>query len=193
MTLAFATGRAFRFFCRATKPAISRPAVNRASARQFSSNPISKRIFSHNHGNTGRRILWASGNGAALGAAAFIELSEKDNGGTEQTAEMRMLEVSRKEIAKGVDKNDHGFSRVRHTVVYYLDVYLWEPLCTGFRFVHLFFIFTPVIAAVPIIWFGPRQKDRDNERSGTLWWYEFLVWSMERAGPAFIKVWLSWA
>jgi aarF domain-containing kinase len=49
-------------------------------------------------------------------------------------------------------------------------------------------IFVPVILSVPVIWFGRRQTDKDGERSGTLWWYGFLVQSMELAGPAFIKL-----
>lgn len=99
-----------------------------------------------------------------------------------------MLQASRKEIAKKVDDDDRGLSRLRHKVVYFLDVYVWEPLCTGFRFLHLAVIFVPVILAVPAIWIGRRQKDRNNERAGTLWWYGFLVKGMEWAGPAFIKV-----
>ncbi|PSK42259.1 ABC1 family protein, mitochondrial [Elsinoe australis] len=49
-------------------------------------------------------------------------------------------------------------------------------------------IFVPVIITVPAIWIGSRQKDKDDERSGTIWWYGFLVSSMERAGAAFIKL-----
>lgn len=134
-------------------------------------------------------MLLAATNGVALGTAAFVQLSEQDNSGTGKTGETRMLEVSRAEIAKKVDENDRGFSRLRREIINCLDVYVWEPLCTGFRFLHLVVIFGPVIITVPALWLGRRQPDRDNERSGTLWWYEFLVWSMERAGPAFIKVW----
>jgi aarF domain-containing kinase len=117
-----------------------------------------------------------------------VQLSQKDNAGTEQTSETRMLEVSREEIKKKVDENDRGMRRVRHQIVLFLDLYVWEPICTGIRFVHLVFIFVPVILTVPAIWLGRRQRDRDNERSGTLWWYGFLVKAMEWAGPAFIKV-----
>jgi aarF domain-containing kinase len=99
-----------------------------------------------------------------------------------------MLEVSRREIEKEADNTNHGFTRFKHNVVYYLDAYIWEPLCTGVRFLHLVVIFVPVIISVPAIWIGSRQPDRDNERSGTLWWYSFLVKGMEWAGPAFIKV-----
>jgi aarF domain-containing kinase len=130
-------------------------------------------------------ILWAV---TALSPAVFVQLSEQDNHGTEQTAETRMLAASREEIAKKLSDDDHGFSRFRHRIVLFLDVYIWEPICTCLRFLHLAFIFVPVILTVPAIWLGPRQKDRDNEKSGTLWWYWFLVNSMERAGPAFIKV-----
>jgi aarF domain-containing kinase len=133
----------------------------------------------------GTTILWAA---AALSPAVFVQLSEKDNNGTEHTAETRMLAASREEIAKRLSDDDHGFSRFRHGIVLLIDVYIWEPICTGFRFLHLVVIFVPVILTVPAIWLGRRQKDRDDERSGTLWWYWFLVNSMERAGPAFIKV-----
>lgn len=99
-----------------------------------------------------------------------------------------MLEASRAEIEKKLKDDEHGFSRFRHGVVLFLDVYFWEPLCTGFRFLHLVVIFVPVILTVPALWLGSREREKDNERSGTLWWYWFLVKSMERAGPAFIKV-----
>ena len=123
-----------------------------------------------------------------MSPAAFVQLSEKDNGGTELTAEGRMLEASREEIKKKVDDNDRGFSRFRHSIVLFVDLYIWEPVCTGLRFLHLVVIFVPVMVTVPALWLGTRDSKRDNERSGTLWWYWFLVKSMERAGPAFIKV-----
>ncbi|KAI1110417.1 hypothetical protein F5Y14DRAFT_429009 [Nemania sp. NC0429] len=132
-------------------------------------------------------VLTAAVNGA-LGTVAFVQLSEKDNGGTEQTAEGRMLQASREEIAKTVDEDRTGISRWTQKAVIFLDVYIWEPMCTGLRFCQLFVIFVPVILSVPVIWIGRRQPDYDNERSGTLFWYNFLVWSMETAGPAFIKL-----
>jgi aarF domain-containing kinase len=123
-----------------------------------------------------------------LSPAAFVQLSEKDNGGTEKTAESRMLEASREEIKKKVPEDAEGFRLFRHNVLLCLDLYIWEPLCTGFRFLHLVIIFVPVIVMIPVIWCGKRDPNRDNERSGCLWHYWFLVKAMERAGPAFIKV-----
>jgi len=132
------------------------------------------------------RTLLASAIG--LSPAAFVQLSEKENDGTELTAEGRMLAASRQEIKKEVGDDVRGWRRVRDSIVLFVDLYVWEPLCTGLRFLHLVVIFVPVIACVPAIWVGRRVKEKNNERKGTLWWYWFLVKSMERAGPAFIKV-----
>lgn len=129
----------------------------------------------------------AAGNGV-LGATAFVELSRDANGDGDDTGEKRMLEVSRDEIRKTVDEDDKGFRRLRHQVAVFVSLYIWEPISTGFRFLQLVVIFVPVILTVPALWVGSRQPDRDNERTGTLWWYWFLVKAMERAGPAFIKV-----
>ena len=155
---------------------------------------IARRAYGNGGGHKGRfrapptskGLLLASA--AALSPIAFVQISEEDNGGTNETHEGRMLEASREEIRKKVPEESHGARRVWDNIVLFLDVYIWEPACTGARFLHLFVIFVPVIFSIPAIWIGPRQKDRDNERSGTLWWYWFLVKSMERAGPAFIKV-----
>ena len=133
-----------------------------------------------------RGLLFAAA--VSLSPAAFVQLSEADNGGTELTAEGRMLEASRDEIKKKVGDDVHGFRRFGDSIIYLADVYIWEPICTGLRFLHLVVIFVPVMATVPALWIGSRDPNRDNERSGTLWWYWFLVKSMERAGPAFIKV-----
>ncbi|KAF7892576.1 uncharacterized protein EAF02_000114 [Botrytis sinoallii] len=125
---------------------------------------------------------------AGLSPTVFVRLSEKDNGGTEMTAEGRMLEASREEISKKVGDDVQGLQRVKDSIVYFLDAYLWEPLCTSIRFLHLVAIFVPVLVTIPAAYFGPRDIARDNERMGTLWWYRFLVKAMERAGPAFIKL-----
>ncbi|KAK3375935.1 hypothetical protein B0T24DRAFT_572399 [Lasiosphaeria ovina] len=138
-------------------------------------------------GRVASRTLMAAAN-VALAAAAFVELTEEKNTGPEETTEKRMLQVSREEIRKTVRDSDTGLTRARHQVVLFLDLYIWEPICTGIRFLQLAAIFVPVILTVPAIWIGRRQPPRENERSGTLWWYGFLVKAMEWAGPAFIKL-----
>ena len=129
-----------------------------------------------------RVLVWS-----LLTPATFVALSEEENGDG-KTAEEHMLEASRAEIAKELPDDLHGYKRALSGIWLFLDTIIVEPLATTFRFLHLVIIFVPVLATIPVIWFGSRKKDRDNERAGTLWWYTFLVRSMERAGPAFIKV-----
>ncbi|CAK7272657.1 hypothetical protein SEPCBS119000_005240 [Sporothrix epigloea] len=131
------------------------------------------------------------GTAAALGTLAFVELSQEDNRGTEYTTETRMLEVSRQEIDNKrahIHPGERGSWHVLHRLVGLVDLYVWEPLCTCVRFLQLSCIFVPVLVTLPVVWIGKRQPSRDNERTGTLWWYGFLVRAMELAGPAFIKL-----
>lgn len=126
---------------------------------------------------------------AALSPAAFVSIAEDEdesNGG--KTHEEHMLEISRKEIEDYVPEKLRNSKGIRVGIWRFLDTWVYEPIATTFRFFHLILIFVPVIATVPIMWVGARQKDKDDERSGTLWWYGFLVSSMERAGAAFIKL-----
>ncbi|KAL6890709.1 ABC1 family domain-containing protein [Trichoderma evansii] len=134
------------------------------------------------------RITLHASAGAALGTGAFVQLLQTDNGDADETGESRMLEASRAEIRRSIDDDDRGISRIIHEILLLWDAYILEPICTGVRFLHLVVIFVPVILSVPVIWFGRRHPDKDGERSGTLWWYGFLVQSMEWAGPAFIKL-----
>lgn len=131
---------------------------------------------------------------AALTPGAFLKLAE-DGDGNEKTGEMQMLEVSRQEVRKTVAENAGGLSKLKQEVFVFLYCYIYDPIATGFRFVHLALIFLPVIFSVPAVWLGRRVKGNGNgngnvTRSGTLWWYGFLVKAMERAGPAFIKVFI---
>lgn len=132
-------------------------------------------------------VLWA-----ALTPGAFLELAT-DGGeeGNDKTGEMQMLEVSREEIRKNVAEDAKGFTRLRQSLYVWWYCYVYDPIATGFRFAHLVVIFVPVIVSFPAIWLGKRLQDHGGERAGTIWWFQFLVRSMERAGPAFIKVWLK--
>lgn len=131
-----------------------------------------------------RLVLWSI---AALAPGAFVKISEEE---PEQglTHEQQMLKISREEISKKVPEDAKGLAKAWKSLVYVLDQYFYEPLATTFRFFHLLIIFVPVIVSIPIVFVGPRHKDRDNARIGVVWWFTFLVKSMERAGPAFIKL-----
>ncbi|GAA6004874.1 hypothetical protein JCM10207_008437 [Rhodosporidiobolus poonsookiae] len=93
----------------------------------------------------------------------------------------------------------------RHGVVRrllrFLRDYVWEPISTTARFLHLAVIFLPVIVSAPILALelvdeaGDKRrghKKRERERTSTRWWYRLLVHQMEMAGPTFIKL-AQWA
>ncbi|KAI9373976.1 hypothetical protein BJX61DRAFT_500653 [Aspergillus egyptiacus] len=123
---------------------------------------------------------------AALAPGGFLELAETQE--DEHTQEELMLEASRQEITDGIVERTEDLLGIDSPVVAHWVYYIYDTIATGVRFVHLVAIFLPVIITAPTIWFGRTLKDRDGVRTGTLWWYKFLVRSMERAGPAFIKL-----
>ncbi|KAF2745118.1 ABC1-domain-containing protein [Sporormia fimetaria CBS 119925] len=168
----------------------STPFVAQSCKRPFSTRPSSffRRTFA-NPRFPSKRLLWSGAAGAsALTPLGFVALGnqEFENGG--MTQEEAMLAASRKELSEQVPKAIQGSKKYRRGIYFFIEEYIVEPIATALRFFHLVFIFGPVIVTIPAIWFGKRHPDRDNERSGTLWWYEFLVHSMERAGAAFIKL-----
>lgn len=65
---------------------------------------------------------------------------------------------------------------------------IWEPIRTGFRFLHLFMLFMPVILTSPMLLIGHLDDKLDGDRWGAVWWYGFFCNRMEAAGPTFIKV-----
>ncbi|KAK5169926.1 uncharacterized protein LTR77_005904 [Saxophila tyrrhenica] len=127
----------------------------------------------------------------ALSPAAFVSIADGEDEEHEhngKTHEQEMLEISMQELADYVPERLRGSRKIRRGIWRFVDTWIVEPIATGLRFLHLVVIFVPVLATIPIMWFGGRVGERDNERRGTLWWYGFLVSSMERAGAAFIKL-----
>lgn len=122
---------------------------------------------------------------AALAPGAFVELAETNE--DDKTGEKLMLEASRQEIRDDILEQTEVRIGIGGPVLAYWAYYAYDTIATGLRFVHLVFIFLPVILTAPTIWLGRRIKNNDGARTGTLWWYSFLVKAMERAGPAFIK------
>ena len=80
-------------------------------------------------------------------------------------------------------------------LVYYISEYVFEPIFTFVRFLHLFALFVPVILASFMLLVGTQPRKRSGspvahqeDNWGAIWWYGFLVKQMERAGPSFIKL-----
>ncbi|GAA5929786.1 hypothetical protein JCM10213_002784 [Rhodosporidiobolus nylandii] len=103
-------------------------------------------------------------------------------------------------IAVGAEEDDRPPGVVRR-VWRFLREYVWEPLSTTTRFLHLAVIFLPVMLSAPILALELVDDSRDRrrgrpkrekERSTTRWWYRLLVHQMELAGPTFIKL-AQWA
>ncbi|RIA93611.1 hypothetical protein C1645_722542 [Glomus cerebriforme] len=74
----------------------------------------------------------------------------------------------------------------------FISDYIIEPILISCRFTYLLCVFLPLIIGSPLILIGKRVPEYSNERSGTIWWYNKLVISMETAGPTFIKL-AQWA
>ncbi|KAF1959511.1 ABC1-domain-containing protein [Byssothecium circinans] len=160
----------------------------RASTRHYTSGSFLGRQFATPRFSH-RTILWSGAGGAAvLSPLAFVDISHDATVGGDKTHEEAMLDASRKELSEQVPKSIEHSTKYRRGIYFFIEDYVVEPISTGLRFLHLVIIFVPVIATIPVIWLGAKQADRDNERSGTLWWYSFLVRSMERSGAAFIKL-----
>jgi aarF domain-containing kinase len=173
-------------------PKFSSRCANRVATRLFANTSFVRRQFGSPRFRN-KTILWSGASaGAAAGAIlsplAFVEIGQNESGNGEKTHEEAMLEASRKELDEQVPKSLQNSVKYRRGIYFFVEDYIIEPIATAFRFLHLVIIFVPVIVTIPTIWIGARQADRDNERSGTIWWYGFLVSSMERAGAAFIKV-----
>ena len=106
------------------------------------------------------------------------------------TNEERLLEESEREweeIHNEVDSQRNLLYRAWRSVWIPFRRWVFEPIATGFRFVHLLLIFTPVLLAIPMVFLGNKTGGA-GERRGALLWYRFLVNQMEMAGPTFIKL-----
>ncbi|KAF2000010.1 ABC1 family protein-like protein [Amniculicola lignicola CBS 123094] len=169
----------------------STPVLARSSTRSFAGRSFLRRHIATPRFSRGT-LLWSGAAGgvaaAILSPLAFVEIGHSESSNGERTHEEAMLEASRKELKAQVPRAIQSSKKYRRGLYFFLDAWIVEPICTGLRFLHLVIIFVPVLATIPVIWFGARQPDKDDERSGTLWWYGFLVRSMERAGAAFIKL-----
>lgn len=70
-----------------------------------------------------------------------------------------------------------------------IDDYVIDPIITFSRFLELSLILLPVLATVPLCWFGSKGTASDSEsRSGATLWFKYLRWSAELAGASFIKL-----
>ncbi|KAG0746351.1 hypothetical protein G6F57_005853 [Rhizopus arrhizus] len=91
------------------------------------------------------------------------------------------------EIAEANYESKYLIVRICHRIFKLIDAWIFEPLLTLRRLAHILILFVPVAITAPIVYFG-KYDIIENERSGTLLWFDFLSKQMERAGPTFIKL-----
>ena len=83
--------------------------------------------------------------------------------------------------------SEHGLSPSERIRTFLIE-HIWEPILTARRFVHLFFLLFPVILSSPMLLVGSPEERLQGDRWGAVWWYDYLVVQMDRAGPTFTKV-----
>ncbi|PVZ98669.1 hypothetical protein BB558_005326 [Smittium angustum] len=95
-------------------------------------------------------------------------------------------------IRKYLIKALFTLNSIRYSLSDVYRQYIREPIMIIVRFGHLIVLFIPILITYPVGFFGEPQLDRDNEKSGRLWWYRFLTNQMSHAGPTFVKL-SQWA
>jgi aarF domain-containing kinase len=111
----------------------------------------------------------------AFAAPIAASTTTSSSSGDGSTLESRLLAASEEEKKDITELSSFQKLRV------WLMEHLWEPIATSVRFVTLLVIFAPVILTAPVVLLR-------ESKAGQTWWYAFLVQSLERAGPTFIKV-----
>lgn len=97
-------------------------------------------------------------------------------------------EVNEVQIINHTESSPNLIIKCLNYIYNFISDYIIEPILISYRFTYLLWIFLPLIIGSPLIFFGKRVPERNDERTGTLWWYNKLMRSMEMAGPTFIKV-----
>ena len=133
------------------------------------------------------------------------EITEEHH--NEQSEYQQLDEESVKKYAPTLEDQDemHHPNRPKFIKSVQLFFIRWitEPLGTAKRFIVLVCIFLPVLVTVPLLFVGSRREGgrrrgkrtsikEEGQRWGAMWWFGFLVRSLERAGPTFIKL-AQWA
>lgn len=173
------------------------------------------KVWAHNKGSgryksSYRPLLLASATAIATLAPADEEQSNIHtlipvNGS--ETREEGLIRASQQELAnsaRGTAKtNSSMISSWYNSIVHNFYLYFYNPVATCLRFIQLAALFGPVLISFPVVMLGPRitsgmyrfdglvsddSSPASKERTGAIMWYKYLTWTMEMAGPSFIKV-----
>lgn len=146
-------------------------------------------------------LLMAAG-GALAASTTAVNVEEQKNEEIEVLKEaeepslvpLKSAETTEEGLYEASVQEDKERKRIRQNntilwrLMYFIGDWIVDPTITCLRFVQLSVMFIPVMVSLPIVLFGPRDPLRSNEKRGTILWYRYLTWTMELAGPSFIKV-----
>jgi aarF domain-containing kinase len=134
--------------------------------------------------------------GVGLGAILVFRRSAQADAPEEWTPLIPIVEPPKPEHEGFVASS---VAEPKYSPLEFLRQYFLEPFLTFVRFLHLAILFGPVILTSPMLMVGSQARRQPGnpvaepgENWGAVWWYGFLVKSMERAGPSFIKL-AQWA
>ncbi|KAF9814194.1 hypothetical protein IEO21_05263 [Rhodonia placenta] len=82
-------------------------------------------------------------------------------------------------------------TRILVRICVFLNDYVWEPVLTTRRFIYLVWLFFPVLFTAPMLLVGRPEDRLHGDKWGAVWWYGYLTSQMQKAGPTFIKVCVS--
>lgn len=120
------------------------------------------------------KMLWGVSSSIALLTTGVG--ADKDPKGKTRTE--KLLEISRKQL----DDEINAIGKRKGPLISWILLNLWQPLLTWLRFVQLFALFAPVLLlALPIAVSLCTHSYR-------LFWYRYLVMTLQAAGPSFIKL-----
>jgi aarF domain-containing kinase len=128
-------------------------------------------------------------------------LSPVDDSETREQGLYLASQEEKKLSARGLMKESPSriYVLYKHILLVFND-YIYNPVATCLRFVQLVVLFGPVIVSLPMVLFGPITVHdflsenvgdlvfKSKDRLGAVIWYKYLTWTMELAGPSFIKV-----
>lgn len=187
--------------------------VNKQSRQDFSSSSYNQNNHNHkkqshsdNYSGFATRALIASAAIAPLALNKSDDRPEDDP----QTREQVLYEISQQQqkedqlqkyhsIDTDDDDYEQGSKYSLSRLLYLGHTYVVEPISTIIRFLHLVFLFAPVILSMPMVFLGPTKSygtkspdkltsNESYERRGAELWFRYLAWTMEMAGPSFIKL-----
>lgn len=158
-------------------PSLSLPVPHSRSRSQSNSHSRSQSHSSSRNSALFSRTFGVYSGGVLLSTAfIFSHLQAPNSLYATRSEEMRAISQSTLQYEEDMKLRRKG------RIHAWLDTHLLQPAATLFRFCHLLLLFLPVLATgLPL---ALRIGNKSYERA----WYRLVKWSLEAAGPTFVKL-----